>query len=422
MAAAQAVDYVGMPEGRFHLAQATLYLATAPKSNSTLAFFDALDAVEREQQHAVPAHLRDASRDREGFGHGAGYLYPHAYRDHWVAQQYLPQALQGRVFYQPGDQGYEQSIGRQVARRREAQLAAILETEVEVLTFDPVERAHDQWLARTVSSVGQRLSALRDRVLDDARLARHHRVLDLNAGAGLLTWEALRRCPEGGVWSLTSDRRSAEALRQQAARLPELKQPAILAGSLDEVSQLLDLRGEADVRFEAIVGRSALTREPDRSAVARQLLPLLAAGGVVSLAESVPRHTQRLWALVDLSSLEQDLAERLRQAEDAIYADPDNPLVNWGADELQAAFEDAGFGRVELSLERSTGKRYVSSDQLERWFQAGAGQPTYGDWLRRALSADELEQVERLFRRQLAGQTVAWQSATAYLRARPGAA
>src|SRR5690606_21409943 len=116
VAAAQAFDYVGMPEGRFHLAQAALYLATAPKSNSTMAFFDALAAVEREREAEVPNHLRDSNRDREGFGHGEGYLYPHAYRDHWVAQQYLPDALQGKVFYQPSDQGYERAIRERVAR------------------------------------------------------------------------------------------------------------------------------------------------------------------------------------------------------------------------------------------------------------------------------------------------------------------
>ncbi|MGD9049435.1 MAG: AAA family ATPase, partial [Anaerolineae bacterium] len=109
-ACADAFDRVGLPEGRFHLAEATLYLATAPKSNSTLAFFDALAAVERERESDVPRHLKDASRDSEGFGHGQGYLYPHAYRDHWVAQQYLPDGLQGRVFFQPGDQGYERRI------------------------------------------------------------------------------------------------------------------------------------------------------------------------------------------------------------------------------------------------------------------------------------------------------------------------
>ena len=87
---AQAFDYVGMPEGRFHLAEATLYLATAPKSNSAMGFFDALNAVGQEAPGDVPTHLRDASRDAEGFGHGAGYAYPHAFRDHWVAQRYLP--------------------------------------------------------------------------------------------------------------------------------------------------------------------------------------------------------------------------------------------------------------------------------------------------------------------------------------------
>ena len=204
MACAQAFEYVGMPEGRFHLANAALYLATAPKSNSAMAFFDALEAVEREQEAEVPAHLRDGSRDKEGFGHGEGYLYPHAYRDHWVAQQYLPDALQGRVFYQPGGLGHEAKVKVEVERRREAQLAAMLEGgegfgAAETLTFTgaAVSGDRDRWLARAVGGAGERLAALRDRVLDAARLQRHSLVLDLNAGSGLLTWEALRRVPEG---------------------------------------------------------------------------------------------------------------------------------------------------------------------------------------------------------------------------------
>jgi putative ATPase len=70
-----------------------------------MAFFDALATVEKEQEAEVPTHLKDGSRDKEGFGHGEGYIYPHAYRDHWVAQQYLPERLQGKLFYEPGDQG-----------------------------------------------------------------------------------------------------------------------------------------------------------------------------------------------------------------------------------------------------------------------------------------------------------------------------
>ena len=123
---AQAFDRVGMPEGRYFLAHAALYLATAPKSNSSMAFFDALASVEKEDAE-VPNHLRDNSRDAEGFGHGAGYLYPHAYRDHWVAQQYLPDTLSGRVFYNPSTQGYEATIREDVLSRRELQIASILE-------------------------------------------------------------------------------------------------------------------------------------------------------------------------------------------------------------------------------------------------------------------------------------------------------
>ena len=72
--AAHAFDYVGMPEGRFHLSQACLYLSTAPKSNSAFAFFDAISSVREEQSGEVPDSIKDASRDKDGFGHGEGYL------------------------------------------------------------------------------------------------------------------------------------------------------------------------------------------------------------------------------------------------------------------------------------------------------------------------------------------------------------
>ena len=104
---ADAFDYVGMPEGRFHLAQCCLYLATAPKSNTTFAFFDALNYVQKEQTDDIPNHLKDANRDKEGLGHGKGYQYPHAYHNHYVPQQYLPDSMQGTFFYDPSEVGYE---------------------------------------------------------------------------------------------------------------------------------------------------------------------------------------------------------------------------------------------------------------------------------------------------------------------------
>ncbi|MGD8397218.1 MAG: AAA family ATPase [Anaerolineae bacterium] len=422
-ACAEAFDRVGLPEGRFHLAEATLYLATAPKSNSTLAFFDALRLVEEEREGDVPTHLRDGSRDKEGFGHGQGYLYPHAYRDHWVAQQYLPGALQGRTFYEPGDQGYERTIRDQVARRREAQLAAMVEggAQPEILTFDPGTRQHDRWLQRTVDNAGERLGRLRDRVIEQAAIERHHTLLDLRAGTGLLTWDLVRRAPEGGTWALARDRETAEGLRQQAARLPALERPAILVGDLPELGELLALRGEGDLRFDAIVGRNAVGRLPDKEGTLRSLLGWLRPGGRLSLAETIVRHTQRLYDLADLSSLDDDVRCHLVEAEEAIYLESEEPLVSWDADTLRRAAAAAGFENIAVDEAPQQGEMLIGEATLDRWFaDAGDGErPSYAQHLRRRLSDAELAEVEGLLRRQLTGQTVQWHTHVAFLTARP---
>ncbi len=116
--AANALEWVGLPEAQYNLAQAAIYLATAPKSNSTGAYFKALGDVEREGKVEVPNHLKDASRDGKALGHGAGYKYPHDYAGHHVPQQYLPHELTGRRYYQPSDQGYERLIKERLAKWR----------------------------------------------------------------------------------------------------------------------------------------------------------------------------------------------------------------------------------------------------------------------------------------------------------------
>ena len=117
--AAEAFDRVGMPEGRYHLAHAALYLATCPKSNSAEAFFKALDCVQKENKE-VPNHLKDSNRNGEALGHGEGYLYPHAFEGHWVKQQYLPDGLEGTHFYEPSDQGYEGKIKPEILKKRQS--------------------------------------------------------------------------------------------------------------------------------------------------------------------------------------------------------------------------------------------------------------------------------------------------------------
>jgi len=119
-AAAQALEWVGLPEAQYNLAQAAIYLATAPKSNSTGAYFKALADVEREGKVEVPDHLKDAHRDAEGLGHGKGYKYPHHYPGHYVPQQYLPDEMRGRRYYEPGDQGYEKVIKERLLRWRKS--------------------------------------------------------------------------------------------------------------------------------------------------------------------------------------------------------------------------------------------------------------------------------------------------------------
>jgi len=422
LACAEAFDRLGLPEGRFPLAQAALYLATAPKSNSAFAFFDALRSVEDEREGDVPAHLKDASRDAEGFGHGAGYLYPHAYRDHWVAQQYLPTHLQGKVFYEPGGLGYEHSIRQQVIRRREAQLAAMLEVEHsppgEILTFSQANRAHDRWLQRTIGRVGEYLGALRDRVLDAAALQRHSLVLDLQAATGLLTWEALRRVPEGGVWALTSDAQAAAALQQQAERLPEVERPRVLVGSLRHLQELFQAHGAPEVRFEAAVGRNVLTRCMNKTAALASVRACLRQTGRLSLVEVVPRRAQRLSALVDLSELGADLAARLQAAEEAMYHDANNPLVNWDLPEFEAALRTAGFQLLrQLRYETQDEERQITTAYLTRWFtvSAAATHPSYASRLRTHLSAEELPHVAACFRRQLLEQIVPWRTTLVYV-------
>mgnify|MGYP005844388887 CR=1 FL=1 len=120
VAAAQALEWVGLPEAQYNLAEAAIYLATAPKSNSAGGYFKALADVEREGDIAVPRHLQDATRDGAALGHGEGYQYPHNFPGHWVRQQYLPKSMAGRIYYEPGQLGYEKTVAERMAGYRGA--------------------------------------------------------------------------------------------------------------------------------------------------------------------------------------------------------------------------------------------------------------------------------------------------------------
>ncbi len=112
VSAARALEYVGMPEARLPLAEAVLYLATAPKTNSTITAVDnALEYLRDNDSGEVPKHLRDTHYSgSEDLGHGEGYKYPHSYPDNFVEQDYLPRRHESCQFYQPDGQGREKKI------------------------------------------------------------------------------------------------------------------------------------------------------------------------------------------------------------------------------------------------------------------------------------------------------------------------
>lgn len=115
LACKDAVHFLGLPEGKYPLAQATLYLATAPKSGTTKNYFDAAAAVRDQGALAVPMHLRNAATPlMKKLGYGEGYQNPHGYVGDFVAETYLPEALEGTQFYRPGDQGYEKMVAERL--------------------------------------------------------------------------------------------------------------------------------------------------------------------------------------------------------------------------------------------------------------------------------------------------------------------
>ncbi len=120
IAAAQAVEMVGLPEARINLAQAVIHLALAPKSNSVIKAISAASAdVRAGLAGSVPSHLRDAHyAGANKLGHGDGYLYPHDFDEGIVTQRYAPDSVADRVYYEPSGHGMEARFGERAARIR----------------------------------------------------------------------------------------------------------------------------------------------------------------------------------------------------------------------------------------------------------------------------------------------------------------
>ncbi len=399
---AAAFERIGLPEGRFHLTHAAIYLATAPKSNTTMAFFDALKSVKEEQSADVPNHLKDGSRDKKGFGHGEGYLYPHAYHNHWVPQQYLPTSLQGKVFYHPSPMGYEGKIHDEVVRKRETQLeTAVVDTFTGNLTYSPHDTQRDRWAQRTMGDRGTFLERIRTALFTAITVPRHAKILVLNAGHGLFVWEAFRRAPEGLVVAVTSENPHFQHMEHYAKTLEALERPKIVLTTTDKLGEEL----KEVLPFEIVMGRNLLTKLDESESVLESVQKLLKRDGVFASAETIPSEGSRLSQLATDASVR----SMLEAAEQIIYGREGNPISNWGLQDLLNRLDQYNFTYAYEKLE-GTENRLVTSDLITQWIDR-----TYLPvWLEGKLDHSVMEVTNHLLQ-VCADRTLPWKQVVAIL-------
>lgn len=399
--AAAAFDRIGLPEGRYHLTHAALYLATCPKSNSSLGFFDALKAVEKEQTE-VPNHLKDANRDGDSLGHGEGYLYPHAYRDHWIAQQYLPDELIGRVFYTPGYTGYEEKIRNEVLAKRETQLAAIHEAAEGKKDAFTVE----DWQVRTEGSSAEILEQIRDTLIGFANLSANDRVLVYRADGGLLLWPSTRITLNGctaGIFehqeALQSAQRYAETFeflsRPIMSALPACTHPSGKAPAAIQLDENLSAASEdktlfPDLMFDVVLSYTPATTANGFTAFFSRVAQEHTAGARIIFAFALPQQGLRLSSLLPSD----ESVNRFAAAEAAFFSDGKNKRTAWTETTVAGIAEKAGYRVQLLKKVDYQEKRLITQAELSRWFSP---ESDYGAAIRSAFSSDDaaLEQIIR---------------------------
>ena len=391
--AAAAFDRIGLPEGRYHLTHAALYLATCPKSNSSLGFFDALKAVEKEQTE-VPNHLKDANRDGESLGHGEGYLYPHAYRDHWIAQQYLPDELIGRVFYTPGYTGYEEKIRNEVLAKRETQLAAIHEAAEGKKAAFTVE----DWQARTEGSSAEILEQIRDTLIGLANLSADDRVLVHRADGGLLLWPSTRITLNGctaGIFehqeALQSAQRYAETFeflnRPIMTVLPACTHPREKIPAATQLDENLSAPSEdrtlfPELAFDVVLSYNPAATADGFTAFFSRIAQEHATGARIIFAFALPQQGLRLSALLPSD----ESVNRFSAAEAAFFSDSRNKHIAWTENTVVDIAEKAGYRIQLLKKVDYQEKRLVTQAELGRWFSA---ESEYGTAIRKTFGSEE---------------------------------
>lgn len=402
-AAAAAYDRIGMPEGAFPITEAVLYLATAPKSNSAMAYFDALKSVISEENREVPNHLKDPSRDKHSFGHGDGYNYPHAYRDHWVAQAYLPEELKGRFFYKPSSIGFEAGIQEDVVRRREAQMAVMMEnSHDEVLTYSPGDKTRDKWVNRVMSGRGQLLQDIRDKIFGKLNILRHETVLIGEEQSGLFLWEAFRKAPEGLVCGLIPEEREFALTEHYSQTLPENERPFIYNRNLMSFNRKNQPETEG-VLFDCFAARDILRTANNTRDIFQKVFDILSNRGRFAIAELNPSGGTKLSSFLP-GHMDDSLVKSLIELEKELYRDRQYDRK----EEIQSSLDDFPFSEVSVEEIILCENRIILPDQLDRWFNVDS-ENSYGYKIRENLGEKSYNLIRDKLRSILSGKDVDWE-------------
>lgn len=396
MADAQAFDRIGLPEGRFHLTHAALYLSTCEKSNSALSFFDALKMVEQEKQDAqVPNHLKDASRDSEGFGHGQGYLYPHAYKDHFVAQQYLPTSLKGKIFYNPGKLGYENEIREKVLSKREAQLEASLDDAfVENLTYSKNDKEREKWLNRTTSERGILLEKVKKQLYKNLNIIRSDRVLVLGAGHGLIMWEAFRKTPEGYVCAQVNKQQEYDYIMHYSSQIDEINKPYIKKESFTDFLNNLD----NELLFEHIIVRNHLSNFSQIENNFKLLESKLSKNGDISIIQTIASQGSKLSHFIN----NQETKKLIEKSEEDIYKHNLEGICGWNVDDLKLFLENKKYN-IEISNINQKELRFVNPNDIDRWIEK-----TYSPTLNKINILFDKTELTDTLKSELSNKSINW--------------
>jgi len=249
---AAAFDRVGLPEGIYLLTQATVYLAATEKSNSLMGVFKAVQKVRDSRKQNIPLHLKDPNRDKEAFGDGKGYQYPHSFSKNWVPQQYLPDGLLREIFWQPTCHGWEGQRRGLLNERRSDQLASIFEVEQQnPLTFKSIhiDKDFEKWLSLEARQEGERMRELMDKLWTGVIWKENHRVLVLTPTSLLWSLKPLKEATEGGVF-LAAPVSNHPRLLSELEVFNTIERPSLIDLKVEAIKKLED-----NLKFEVIGGR-----------------------------------------------------------------------------------------------------------------------------------------------------------------------